>query len=102
MCVESMTLWWKHLGPSSACIQFISSTFVSPFDFSPITQNPSGPVTDALIGPAIRLGATAGQVLFLWVRAKGAIIVTTSSKEERLREYLGIGHLGKYSNRIAT
>jgi diketogulonate reductase-like aldo/keto reductase len=65
---------------------------------SPITQNPSGPVTGALIAPATRLGATPGQVLFLWVRAKGVIIVTTSSKEERLREYLGIGHLGKYQN----
>jgi diketogulonate reductase-like aldo/keto reductase len=51
-------------------------------------------VTGALTKPCVRLNATPGQVLFLWVRAKGAVVVTTTSREERLREYLGIGDLG--------
>ncbi|KIM22418.1 hypothetical protein M408DRAFT_332928 [Serendipita vermifera MAFF 305830] len=60
----------------------------------PITQQPDGPVTAALKGPSKRLGASPGQVLFLWVRAKGAVVVTTTNKEERLKEYLQIGELG--------
>lgn len=60
----------------------------------PITQYPNGPVTKALAGPAARLHATPAQVIQLWVRAKGAVIVTTTNKEERLKEYLGIERLG--------
>ncbi|PVF96152.1 hypothetical protein CPB86DRAFT_523642 [Serendipita vermifera] len=64
----------------------------------PITRYPTGPVTGALAKPCARLNATPGQVLFLWVRAKGVVIVTTTSKEERLREYLGIGDLGSLTD----
>ncbi|KAG8773560.1 hypothetical protein FRC15_001933 [Serendipita sp. 397] len=60
----------------------------------PITQYPDGPVTAALIEPQHRLIATAAQVLFLWVRAKGAVIVTTTNRSERLVEYLALGKLG--------
>ncbi|KAG8785997.1 hypothetical protein FRC16_001837 [Serendipita sp. 398] len=60
----------------------------------PITQYPDGPVTAALIEPQRRLNATAAQVLFLWVRAKGAVIVTTTNRSERLVEYLALGKLG--------
>ncbi|KAG8800782.1 hypothetical protein FRC17_006805 [Serendipita sp. 399] len=60
----------------------------------PITQYPEGPVTGAITSPQRRLGATAAQVLFLWVRAKGAVVVTTTNREERLQEYLGLGKLG--------
>ena len=52
------------------------------------------PVTEALTGPAVRLYSTPAQVIQLWVRAKGAVVVTTTSKEERLKEYLGIEALG--------
>jgi hypothetical protein len=34
------------------------------------------------------------QVIQLWVRAKGAVVVTTTSKGERLKEYLAIERLG--------
>ncbi|CAG8771283.1 13354_t:CDS:2, partial [Acaulospora colombiana] len=67
---------------------------------SPITRYPTGPVTGVLAKPCARLNATSGQVLFLWVRAKGAVVVTTTSKEERLREYLGIGDLAEEINLI--
>jgi len=60
----------------------------------PITQLPDGPVTAALKAPSRRLGASLGQVLFLWARAKDAVVVTTTNGEERLREYLEIGELG--------
>lgn len=62
--------------------------------YSPITQLPDGPVTPTLKRLSERLGASLGQVLFLWVRAKECVVVTTTNREERLREYLGIGELG--------
>lgn len=77
------------------------SMFLSPFTISclqylrsPIIQVPNGSVTAALKGPSKRLDASPGQVLFLWVRAKSAVVVTTTSKGERLKEYLQIGELG--------
>ncbi|KAF8327168.1 Aldo/keto reductase [Cantharellus anzutake] len=59
----------------------------------PITRRPNGPVTKALEGPSERLKATPTQVLFQWVKAKDAVIVTTTSKQERIEEYLAAGDL---------
>ena len=61
---------------------------------SPITQFPTGPVTAAVEKPRKRLNATPAQILFLWVRAKHGVIVTTTGREERLKEYLALGKLG--------
>ncbi|KAJ6470063.1 oxidoreductase [Mycena vitilis] len=55
-----------------------------------------GPMDEVLPPIAERLGkafgkpeaVTMGQVLFKWLLQKGAIVVTTSSKEARIREYL--------------
>ncbi|CAA7262783.1 unnamed protein product [Cyclocybe aegerita] len=60
---------------------------------SPITRYPGGPVDVPLKKAAQRLGITPTQVVFLWVRAKGAVIVTTSSSKEHLLEYLAVGDL---------
>ncbi|KAG6830470.1 hypothetical protein H0H87_008043 [Tephrocybe sp. NHM501043] len=54
---------------------------------------PGGPVDAPIQAAAKRHGITTNQVIFLWVRAKGAVIVTTSSKKERLEEYLAVGDL---------
>lgn len=54
--------------------------------FSPITTYPGGPVDIPLRKAAERLGITLTQVVFLWVRAKGAVIVTSgilSASSER-------------------
>ncbi|KAG8857333.1 hypothetical protein FRB96_005820 [Tulasnella sp. 330] len=59
-----------------------------------ITKAPDGPVDAPVKKAADRLKATPAQVLLLWVRQKGCVIVTTSSKAERLEEYLGIAELG--------
>jgi len=42
---------------------------------------------------AARLNASAAQVLLKWVRAKGVVNVTTSSKRQRLAEYLAVEDL---------
>jgi len=60
---------------------------------TPITREPGGPVDAPLNDIATRLGATADQVLLAWVKAKGAVAVTTSSKKARLRSYLSAGDL---------
>ena len=43
---------------------------------SPLTTYPGGPVDAPLKKAAERLGIATSQVIFLWVKAKGAIIVT--------------------------
>ncbi|KZP01241.1 Aldo/keto reductase [Calocera viscosa TUFC12733] len=55
----------------------------------PLTRATSGPVTPLLQSLAKKYGKTETQVLMGWLRAKGGVAVTTTSKEERLREYLG-------------
>lgn len=79
----------------------------------PLTTYPGGPVDAALNAAATLRGATPAQILFAWVRAKGAVIVTlvlwsvshlqtltnmmfcsTSSKKQRLQEYLEAADIG--------
>ncbi|EJC98889.1 Aldo/keto reductase [Fomitiporia mediterranea MF3/22] len=64
---------------------------------TPITQQPGGPVDPVLKTIGKRLGATPAQVIFAWVKSKGAVIVTTTSKKERLDEYLAVGDLPELS-----
>ncbi|KAJ7636835.1 Aldo/keto reductase [Roridomyces roridus] len=60
---------------------------------SSITKFPGGPVDAPVAAAAVRLGITPTQVLLSWVRAKGAVIVTTTSSKQRLEEYLAVGVL---------
>ncbi|KAF5329217.1 hypothetical protein D9758_018198 [Tetrapyrgos nigripes] len=60
---------------------------------APITTYPGGPVDIPITAAALRLGITPTQVIFLWVRAKGAVIVTTTSSKERMKEYLAVNDL---------
>ncbi|KAG8990276.1 hypothetical protein FRB90_001833 [Tulasnella sp. 427] len=62
---------------------------------APITRYPGGPVDKPVRKAAERLKATSVQVLLAWVRSKGAVVVTTSSKADRLQEYLAAGDLRK-------
>ncbi|KAJ3895294.1 2,5-diketo-D-gluconic acid reductase [Lentinula edodes] len=60
---------------------------------SPITTYPGGPVDVPLKAAAQRIGATPTQVVFLWVKAKGAVIVTTSTTKAHMEEYLAVSDL---------
>ncbi|KAF8315444.1 Aldo/keto reductase, partial [Clavulina sp. PMI_390] len=60
---------------------------------APITSMPGGPLDPVLDRLAKARKATPAQVVFLWVMAKGAVIVTTSSKEERMKEYIATANL---------
>jgi len=57
---------------------------------SPIPDNPVNPVLSTIAGER---EATIAQIIFLWVTSKGAVIVTTTSKEHRMKEYLKAGEL---------
>ncbi|KAJ7162836.1 Aldo/keto reductase [Mycena filopes] len=59
----------------------------------PVTSRPGGPVDVPVAAIATRLGVTPDQVLLAWTKAKGAVVVTTSSKKERLLGYLNAGDL---------
>ncbi|KAL5632410.1 hypothetical protein ACGC1H_005388 [Rhizoctonia solani] len=64
---------------------------------APITKLSGGPVDQVVEGIAKRLGpqVTPAQVLMNWIRAKGAVIVTTTSRKERIQEYLNTFKLRK-------
>ncbi|EIW60362.1 Aldo/keto reductase [Trametes versicolor FP-101664 SS1] len=61
---------------------------------TPIVRNKGGPVDPVLATIRARLekdtgkNVTEGQVLGLWLRAQGVVEVTTSTKEERVKEYV--------------
>ncbi|KAA1472735.1 Aldo/keto reductase [Dentipellis sp. KUC8613] len=59
----------------------------------PITHQPGGPVDAPVNAIAQRLGAAPDQVLLAWVKAKKAVVVTTSSKKSRLEGYLAAADL---------
>lgn len=58
---------------------------------TPVTSRRGGPVDKPLKIIAERLAATDDQVLLAWAKAKGAVILTTSSKKSRLEGYLKAG-----------
>jgi diketogulonate reductase-like aldo/keto reductase len=59
----------------------------------PITQSPGGPLDKPLKEIAAKLGATAEQILMAWTKAKGAVVVTSSSKKARLQGYIAAGDI---------
>lgn len=59
----------------------------------PLTSRPGGPVDIPVTAIATRLGVAAEQVLLAWARAKGSIIITTSSRKDRLERYLAVGDI---------
>ncbi|KZP18562.1 Aldo/keto reductase [Athelia psychrophila] len=61
-----------------------------------ITACPGGPVDAVVAKIGERMHATPAQVIMLWVRAKGVVIVTTSSKAARLAEFRDIDTLREF------
>ncbi|KAJ3872488.1 Aldo/keto reductase [Lentinula edodes] len=59
----------------------------------PLTQRPGGPVDVPVKELAKKLNVAPEQVLLAWVKAKGAVAVTTSSKKDRLQRYLDAGDI---------
>lgn len=58
----------------------------------PVTRNPSpgGALDRVLARLAARHGVSAGLVCLRWCIERGAVVVTTTRREERMREFLGV------------
>ena len=63
----------------------------------PLTQYPNGEVTKTVNGIASRLNTKPEQVLLAWAKAKGVVVVTSSTNKERLEGYLEAGDLSAYT-----
>ncbi|KAI0360739.1 Aldo/keto reductase [Trametes cingulata] len=59
----------------------------------PLTHQPGGPVDKPVNAIADRLKAKPEQVLLAWAKSKGVVVVTSSTKKERLEGYLAAGDL---------
>ncbi|THH00029.1 hypothetical protein EW026_g2415 [Hermanssonia centrifuga] len=69
---------------------------------TPLTRQPGGPVDAPVKKIADRLKAAPEQVLLAWAKAKGTVVVTTSSNKQRLESYLDAGDLELTSDDIAA
>ncbi|KAH8818652.1 Aldo/keto reductase [Flagelloscypha sp. PMI_526] len=56
-------------------------------------KHPGGPADAPITKVAKRLNVSTTQVTLAWAKSKGVVIITTSSKKERLEEYLSVGDL---------
>ncbi|KAI0821089.1 Aldo/keto reductase [Irpex lacteus] len=68
----------------------------------PLTSQPGGPLDTPLKEISARHGVAPEQVLLAWARAKGTVVVTSSSKKERLEGYLKAGDLELSTTDIAA
>ncbi|CCM00039.1 uncharacterized protein FIBRA_02065 [Fibroporia radiculosa] len=68
----------------------------------PLTSQPGGPVDKPVQDIATRLNAKPEQVLLAWAKAKGVVVVTASTKRERLEGYLAAGDLELTDEDIAS
>ncbi|KAF9808865.1 hypothetical protein IEO21_07703 [Rhodonia placenta] len=68
----------------------------------PITRHPGGAVDAPLQTIATRHGAQPEQVLLAWAKAKGVVVVTSSTKTERMQGYLSAGDLNLSDAEVAT
>ncbi|KZV82185.1 Aldo/keto reductase [Exidia glandulosa HHB12029] len=68
----------------------------------PVTQQPGGPVDKPLADISKRTNASFDQILLAWARAKGAVVVTNSSKKSRLEGYISAGDLQLSDDDVAA
>ncbi|WRT63344.1 uncharacterized protein IL334_000249 [Kwoniella shivajii] len=84
------------ISSTTPLLEYMATHHVVPEGYSsliPLTSKPGGPVDKPMNEIAKRLNVKPEQVLLAWSKAKGAIIVTTSSKKERLESYLDVGDI---------
>jgi len=68
----------------------------------PVTRQPGGPVDKPVNAIAHRLDVTPDQVLLAWAKAKGVVVVTSSTKKSRVEGYMSSGDLALTSSDIAA
>ncbi|GBE84651.1 Aldo/keto reductase [Sparassis latifolia] len=68
----------------------------------PLTRQPGGPVDAPVEAISERLNAKPEQVLLAWAKAKGTVVVTSSTKKERMEGYMAAGELELTKEDIAA
>lgn len=63
---------------------------------------PDGPVDKPVNKIAKRLSIAPEQVLLAWVKAKGAVILTTTSRKDRLDRYLAVSSIDLSEEDVAA
>ncbi|KAG2144843.1 NADP-dependent oxidoreductase domain-containing protein [Suillus cothurnatus] len=92
--VEAHPYVWKALQPNLAIHDQYKIVTSSYGGLSPLFRGKGGPLDPVVEKIRARLEKTRGapvsdgQVLNKWLQQKGVLVVTTSSKAERIREYL--------------
>ncbi|WWC67196.1 uncharacterized protein I206_101103 [Kwoniella pini CBS 10737] len=77
-------------------LKYLKEQHIVPEGYStliPLTSKTGGPVDKPVNAIAKRLNVKPEQVLLAWSHAKDAVIVTTSSRKERLEGYLDVGDI---------
>ncbi|EPS94973.1 hypothetical protein FOMPIDRAFT_1133350 [Fomitopsis schrenkii] len=69
---------------------------------TPLTHQTGGPVDKPLKEIAARLNAEPEQVLLAWAKLKGVVVVTASTRKERLEKYLAAGDLALTTEDVAA
>ena len=83
----------KHNGSHAGFLAYHAShgIVLSPYNpLAPITKSPGGPVDKVLSALAKKYAVSEGDVLLRWCIDLGMVPITTSSKEQRLSDYLRI------------
>ncbi|KAN0079917.1 NADP-dependent oxidoreductase domain containing protein [Tylopilus felleus] len=92
--VEAHPYVWRALKPHLALHERYGIVTSAYEGLSPIERAKGGPLDPVIEQIRVRLEKTRGspvsdrQVLIKWLQQKGMLVVTTSSKAERIREYL--------------
>ncbi|KAH0827029.1 NADP-dependent oxidoreductase domain-containing protein [Lanmaoa asiatica] len=99
--VEAHPYVWKALGPTLAIHEQYGIVTSSYAGLSPLFRGKGGPLDPVVEQVRARLEATRvfpvsdSQVLNKWLQQKGVLVVTTSSKVERIREYIDTENVPK-------
>ncbi|KAG8217876.1 NADP-dependent oxidoreductase domain-containing protein [Butyriboletus roseoflavus] len=92
--VEAHPYVWEALGPNLAIHEQYDIITSSYGGLSPLFRAKGGPLDPVIEQIRVRLETTRGapvsdgQVLNKWLKQKNVLVVTTSSKAERIREYI--------------
>ncbi|KAI0795050.1 Aldo/keto reductase [Abortiporus biennis] len=68
----------------------------------PLTHQPGGPVDQPVNTIASRLNVKPEQVLLAWAKFKGVVVVTSSSRKDRLEGYLNAGDIELTETDVAS
>ncbi|KAH8809693.1 Aldo/keto reductase [Flagelloscypha sp. PMI_526] len=69
---------------------------------TPLTSRPNGPLSGPLESIAEKHKATPDQILLAWSRAKGAVVITSSTKKTRIEGYIDGARIALSEDEIST